>query len=95
MLGAFGEVQVDSLTRVGSTGRRGTVVDCYLAQHPADGSERRSRQSPIVHLVALCLFIEHGIEGRGTFLRLALLLERRPNFRTLGPCHDLGRLTSS
>jgi hypothetical protein len=38
------------------------------------------RQSPIVHLVAQCLFIEHGIEGRGTFLRLALLLERRPKF---------------
>ena len=33
-----------------------------------------------MHLVALCLFIEHGIEGRGTFLRLALLLERRPKF---------------
>ena len=33
-----------------------------------------------MHLVAQCLFIEHGIEGRGTFLRLALLLERRPKF---------------
>jgi len=33
-----------------------------------------------VHLVAQCLFIEHGIEGSGTFLRLALLLERRPKF---------------
>jgi len=70
MLGVFGQVQVHALTSVGSTGRRGTVVDCYLAQHPGDGSERRSRQSPIVHLVALGLFIEHGIEGRGTLLVL-------------------------
>ena len=92
MLGAFGQVQVDALTSVGSTGRRGTVVDCYMAQRPGDGSERRSRQSPIVHLVALRLFIEHGIEGRGTFLRLARLLERRPNFRALGPRHNRGRL---
>ena len=68
------------------------MVDCYMAQHPGDGSERRSRQSPIVHLVALRLFIEHGIEGRGTFLRLARLLERRPNFRALGPRHNRGRL---
>ena len=83
MLGAFGEVQVDALTRVGSPVRRGTVVDCYLAQQssiPGIGANGASQQSPIVHLVALCLFIEHCIEGRGTFLRLALLLERRPKF---------------
>ena len=93
MLGVFGQVQVHALTSVGSTGRRGTVVDCYLAQHPGDGSERRSRQSPTVHLVALCLIIEHGIEGRGTFSCLARPLERRPNFRALGPRHDRDRLT--
>jgi len=93
MLGVFGQVQVHALTSVGSTGRRGTVVDCYLAQHPGDGSERRSRQSPTVHLVALCLIIEHGIEGRGTFSCLARPLERRPNFRALGPHHDRDRLT--
>jgi hypothetical protein len=95
MLGAFGQVQVDALTRVGSPVRRGTVVDCYMAQQssiPGIGANDFSRQSPIVHLVALCLFIEHGIEGRGTFLRLALLLERRPNFRALGPGHDRGQL---
>ncbi len=93
-LGVFGQVQVHALTSVGSTGRHGTVVDCYLAQHPADGSERRSRQSPTVHLVALCLIIEHGIEGRGTFSCLARPLERRPNFRALEPRHDRDRLTS-
>ena len=93
MLGVFGQVQVHALTSVGSTGRRGTVVDCYLAQHPGDGSERRSRQSPTVHLVALCLIIEHGIEGRGTFSCLVRPLERRPNFRALGPRHDRDRLT--
>ena len=61
---AFGQVQADALTRFGSPRRHGTVVDCYMAQHPGDGYERRSRQSPIVHLVALSLLIEHGIEGR-------------------------------
>jgi hypothetical protein len=71
--------------RIARACRRGTVVDCYLAQDPGDGSERRSRQSPTVHLVALCLFIEHGIEGSDTFSCLARLLERRPNFRALGP----------
>ena len=93
MLGVFGQVQVHALTSVGSTGRRGTVVDCYLAQDPGDGSERRSRQSPTVHLVALCLIIEHGIEGRGTFSCLVRPLERWPNFRALGPRHDRDRLT--
>ena len=49
------------------------MVDCYVAQHPGDGYERRSRQSPNVHLVALSLLFEHGIEGKGTFVRLARL----------------------
>ena len=90
---AFGQVQADALTRFGSPRRHGTVVDCYMAQHPGDGYERRSRQSPVVHLVALSLLIEHGIEGKGTFVRLARLLERRPNFQPLAPRADRGRLT--
>jgi len=90
---AFGEVQADALIRFGSPRRHGTVVDCYMAQHPGDGYERRSRQSPIVHLVALSLLIEHGIDGKGTFVRLARLLARQANFQPLAPRAELGRLT--
>ena len=90
---AFGQVQADALTRFGSPRRHGTVVDCYMAQHPGDGYERRSRQSPIVHLLALSLLIEHGIDGRGAFVRMARLLELRPNFQPLAPRTDRGRLT--
>ena len=64
-----------------------------MAQHPGDGYERRSRQSPIVHLVALSLLIEHGIDGKGTFVRLARLLARQANFQPLAPRAELGRLT--
>lgn len=37
-------------------------VDCYAVQHP-DGAEvdRRQRQSVAVHLVALCLLLDHGL----------------------------------
>jgi Family of unknown function (DUF5946) len=90
---SFGEIQADALTRFGTPRRHGTVVDCYMAQHPGDGSDRRSRQSPIVHLVALSLLIEHGIDGKGAFVRMARLLERRPNFQPLVPRADRGRLT--
>jgi len=64
-----------------------------MAQHPGDGSDRRSRQSPIVHLVALALLIEHGIDGKAAFVRMARLLERRPTFQPLVPRADRGRLT--
>ena len=73
---ACGQVQADALIRIGSPRRHGTVVDCYMAQHPGDGYERRSRQSPIVHLVAFSLLIEHGIDGKGTFVRMSRLLAR-------------------
>jgi hypothetical protein len=85
--------KADALTRFGSPRRHGTVVDCYMAQHPGDGSERRSRQSAIVHLVALSLLIEHGIDGKGMFVRMARLLARHSNFQPLAPRAELGRLT--
>lgn len=37
-------------------------MDCYAVQHPGGArTERRQRQSVAVHLIALCLFNEHGI----------------------------------
>lgn len=41
-------------------------VDCFAAQHTRDmHSDRRQRSSVAVHLVALCLRVEHGITGKG------------------------------
>ena len=40
----------------------GLTVDTYAAQHPGEPG-RRQAQSVYVHLVALCLTLEHGVEG--------------------------------
>jgi hypothetical protein len=89
----FGQIQAESMSRPGFARRQGTVVDCYMAQHPGDGSERRARQSPIVHLVALCLLLEHGIDGVGSFGRMGRLLEGRSDFEALRPRSVRGSVT--
>lgn len=38
------------------------LVDTYAAQH-ATNTERRNRQSVAVHLMSLCLTLEHGVSG--------------------------------
>lgn len=57
----FGELQV----RLLSGGVEApSVVDAYAAQHPGNAErERRQRQSVAVHLIVLCLSVEHGVRG--------------------------------
>lgn len=55
----FGELQVRLLDH-GS--RPSVVVDAFAAQHAGNAEhERRQRQSVAIHLVALCLAVEHGV----------------------------------
>jgi len=97
MLGAFGEVQVDALTRVGSPRRRGTVVDCYLAQQSREGIGANgvpgSRRSCIWSRSACSSSTVSKAGAPSCAWRCCWNGGR--NFRTLGPCHDRGRLTSS
>ncbi len=66
---AYGEVAVRAMQEP-RTALRHSHVDCFAAQHPTDAAtERRQRQSVAVHLVALCLRLEHhrtrGVAGLG------------------------------
>jgi len=40
----------------------GLAVDAYAASHGGDGTERRDRQSVLIHLVALCAVLERYLE---------------------------------
>jgi hypothetical protein len=59
------------------------VVDAYAAQHPGDGS-RVAAQSVGLHLMTLCLFLEHGADPvHGTALHQKMI--GRPDYRALTP----------
>ena len=59
------------------------VVDAYAAQHPGEG-QREQVQSVGMHLMTLCLFLEHGVDpslGSGLHRRMI----RRPAFHPIRP----------
>jgi hypothetical protein len=71
------------------------VVDAYAAQHPGlpSGSpDPRAVQSVGIHLMTLCLFLEHGIDpelGPGLHRRMV----HRPVFHALPPPDRAAPLT--
>lgn len=67
------------------------IVDTYAIQ-PPDGDDPRAIQSVGIHLMTLCLFLEHGTDpSLGT--RLHRRMVERPIFRQLEPPSCRGQLT--
>ncbi|MGH8939870.1 MAG: DUF5946 family protein [Actinomycetes bacterium] len=67
------------------------VVDSYAVQHPG-GDDPRAVRSVGIHLMTLCLFLEHGTDpavGTGLHKRMV----ERPVFHRLMPPEQRGRLT--
>lgn len=62
---------------------RQLIVDAYAAQHPGEGL-REQVQSVGIHLMTLCLFLEHGVDpSQGSKLHQRMI--RRPNFHQIEP----------
>jgi hypothetical protein len=71
----------------------GLTVDTYAAQHPGSPG-RRQAQSVFVHLIALCLALEHGVEGeRAVKLRERVLAAGGREAPWLEPPDRLGEVT--
>ena len=69
-------------TGIGWMGRHAN--DAYASQHPGiDG--RRQRQSVAVHLIALCQWLEHGVEDPQLTDLTRLALDGRPDWPWLEP----------
>ncbi len=67
------------------------VVDSYAVQHPG-GDDPRAVRSVGIHLMTLCLFLEHGSDpalGTGRHKRMV----ERPVFHRLIPPGQRGRLS--
>jgi hypothetical protein len=66
----FGAMQARELAEWGYPPAHGLAVDAYAASHGGDGTERRDRQSVLIHLVALCAVLERDVAADA---RIALL----------------------
>ena len=68
------------------------VVDTYAVQHPGMAGDPRAVRSVGIHLMTLCLFLEHGTDvALGTSLHRRMV--ERPVFQELVPPARRGSLT--
>jgi hypothetical protein len=75
-----------------TTPLRRLVTDAYMVQHPGV-PERRAIQSVGVHLVALCLVLDHGLAPENLSTTLQRILTRPPVWRWLDPPEPNGSST--
>jgi len=68
------------------------AVDAYAVQHPGVPS-RQSVQSIGVHLVRLCLFLEHGLTPEDANDAMLNAAKQKASFHWLEPPDFLGELT--
>jgi hypothetical protein len=81
---AFGELLATCYGDESRLSFRQLIVDAYAAQHPGQG-QREQVQSVGIHLMTLCMFLEHGVEpSLGSDLHQRMI--RRPAFHRLTPC---------
>jgi hypothetical protein len=75
-----------------TTPLRRLVTDAYMVQHPGV-PERRAIQSVGVHLVGLCLVLEHGLAPERLSATIQRILARPPGWHWLEPPVPNGSLT--
>jgi Family of unknown function (DUF5946) len=90
----FGEVSGRSHQYADARYRAGglQVVDAYAVQHPGV-PERRSRQSVWIHLVSLCLRLEHSLPDDATIRLVQRLASEKREYPWLEPPASLGAVT--
>ena len=88
---AFGELLAADYSSPARMAFHQVIVDAYAAQHPGVG-EARQVQSVGLHLMTLCLFLEHGADPADG-ARLHRMMIRRPAFHRLRRCGP-GTLTA-
>lgn len=68
------------------------AADAYMAQHPGDPG-RQASQSVWVHLIGLCLALEHGYDGLASARAKARAASPDVRFEWLEPPASLGSIT--
>lgn len=70
------------------------TVDAYAAQHPGS-TDRQSIQSVGVHLIRLCLFLEHGLTAEKANSAMLAAGKSKHHFHRLEPPASLGDFTTA
>jgi hypothetical protein len=70
------------------------TVDAYAVQHPG-AHDRQSIQSVALHLVRLCLFIEHGLSAEEANDAMLETAKDKDRFIYLEPPSSKGRITAA
>lgn len=68
------------------------TVDSYAVQHPGKPS-RQSIQSVGVHLIRLCLFLEHGLDPARANEAMLAAAKHKSGYHWLEPPAALGKIT--
>jgi Family of unknown function (DUF5946) len=88
----FGEVSAREYSDVRYRASGLQMVDAYAVQHPGV-PERRSSQSVWIHLVSLCLRLEHGLADDITIRLIKRLASEKREYPWLQPPASLGAVT--
>jgi hypothetical protein len=70
------------------------TVDAYAVQHPGS-TDRQSIQSVGVHLIRLCLFLEHGLTAENANDAMLKAGKDKHSFIFLEPPHSFGSITAA
>jgi hypothetical protein len=89
---AYTELMGRQLSDPAPAGSRMLAVDAYMAQHPGVPG-RQASQSVWVHLVGLCLVLEHGLDPLFSARAKAEVAAPDATFEWLDPPASLGPLT--
>lgn len=89
---AYGELLAAQYQDPARRGFHQLAVDAYGVQHPGDLRQPRVVQSLALHLMTLCLFLDHGVDpGLGSDLHRQMA--DHPVFTALTPPAARGELT--
>jgi len=88
----FGEASARQYSDLRYSARGLQMIDAYAVQHPGV-PERRSSQSVWIHLVSLCLRLEHGLADDATIRHIQRLASEKRDYPWLEPPSSLGAVT--
>jgi len=90
----YGEILAREYNNPGFFEVHRLTVDAYAVQHPGS-TDRQSIQSVGVHLVRLCLFLEHGLSAEHANDAMLKAAKNKHRFRWLKPPESLGGITAA
>ena len=90
----YGEVLAREYSDLGYWDVHRLTVDTYAVQHPGV-TDRHSIPSVGLHLVRLCLLLEHGLEEQHANAAMKAAAKRKHTFTWLVPPDSVGTITAS